>query len=234
MWLISHPDMLTRREVEVFDQVFAASVSWSAQTSERWGLPVVPLLQATDPELFHPARAQPDTGDRVLFVGGSRRQLRPIVREAIEADLPLAVYGNQWEELIPQHFVKAPYLSYEELGAAYRSAGVVLNDHWEDMRLSGFLSNRLFDAVAAGARVITDDVTGLRDVFGSAVQVARNVDELRALATASDRDSVFGSDEERRRQAARIHAEHSFDARARTLVECAVRLWRQRVSPGRD
>ena len=33
---------------------------------------------------------------------------------------------------------------------------MVLNDHWEDMRAEGFLSNRLFDAVASGARVVTD------------------------------------------------------------------------------
>jgi O-antigen biosynthesis protein len=229
MWLISHPELVTRRELEAFDQVFAASVSWSAEMSREWGLRIEPLLQATEPALFHPDLAEPDTGDRVLFVGGSRRQVRPIVRDAIEAGLPLAVYGNQWEGLIPQHYVRARYLANEELGAAYRSAGVVLNDHWEDMRLSGFLSNRLFDAVGAGARVITDDVTGLRDVFGSAVQVARDVDELRELASAPDLDAVFGPDEERRRQAAIIHAEHSFEARARTLVEYAARLWHDRV-----
>jgi len=38
---------------------------------------------------------------------------------------------------------------------------LIFNDYQEEFRTSGFTSNRLFDAVASGARAITDDV-----VFG--------------------------------------------------------------------
>jgi spore maturation protein CgeB len=101
---------------------------------------------------------------------------------------------------------------------------VVLNDHWEEMRVDGFISNRLFDAAAAGARVVTDDVAGLGDIFGRSVQVARNTDELVRLTTAPDLDAIFGDDDERRAVAARVHAEHSFDARARELLKVALEL----------
>lgn len=37
LWVISHPDMVGRAEAQRFDRVFAASLSWSAQQSERWG-----------------------------------------------------------------------------------------------------------------------------------------------------------------------------------------------------
>ena len=42
------------------------------------------------------------------------------------------------------------------LNRYYSSAKIVLNDHWPDMRAHGFLSNRLYDALACGAFVISD------------------------------------------------------------------------------
>jgi GT2 family glycosyltransferase len=224
-WLISHPEMLSRHEASSYDRLFAASVVWAAEASRAWGIRVDPLLQATDPARFNPDRARPDTGHPVLFVGSSRRTLRPIVRDAIGAGLPVAIFGREWEGLVPQRYVKAEYLAHEEVGAAYRSAGLVLNDHWEDMRIAGFLSNRLFDAAGSGARVLTDDVAGLGDLFGRSVQVARDEADLARFAALSDLDEVFGDDAERRAVAARVHAEHSFATRAEALLDAAVELW---------
>jgi GT2 family glycosyltransferase len=223
-WLISHPDMLRRDEASSYDRLFAASVTWADRMSKAWSIRIDPLLQATDPTLFHPDRARPDSGHPVLFVGSSRRKLRPIVRDAIDAGLPLAIFGREWQGLVPDSYVKAEYLPNDAVGEAYRAAGVVLNDHWGDMRVEGFVSNRLFDAAASGARIITDEVTGLGDIFGRSVQVARTRAELARLASAPDLDSVFGDDQERRGVAARIHAEHSFVARAQQLLDTAIEL----------
>jgi GT2 family glycosyltransferase len=228
MWIISHPEMLSPRSAADFDRVLAASVSWSEETSRVWGRTIEPLLQATDPTLFHPDRADPDTGHPVLFVGGSRRQFRPIVKAAVENGLPLSVYGSEWKQFVHKRYLKGLYLDNLELGAAYRSAGVVLNDHWDDMRIDGFLSNRLFDAVASGARVITDDVAGLGSIFGDSVQVWRGDDDLVRLTSMVDPDEAFGDDDTRRAVAARIHKEHSFVARAQRLLEIALEERRRR------
>ena len=155
----------------------------------------------------------------MLFVGSSRGEYRAIVRDAIEAGLPLTVYGANWDGLIPPAYVAASYLPNDQVGAAYASAGVVLNDHFDDMRRDGFLSNRLFDAVAAGARVVTDDVAGLGDLFGDSVRVYRDSDELARLW--ADRGSAFGDGNARLATARRIGREHSFVARARVLAEIA-------------
>ncbi|WP_375475155.1 glycosyltransferase [uncultured Jatrophihabitans sp.] len=228
-WLISHPEMFSRSEAATYDRVFAASATWSASMSAAWGVRIDPLLQATDPELFHPDRGRPDTGHPVLFIGGSRKIYRPMVRDAIDGGLPLSLYGEGWDDLVPRGYLKASYVPNAQVGEAYRRAGVVLNDHWDDMRLDGFLSNRLFDAAGSGARVITDDVRGLEGLFGRSVQVARTPAELVALATAPNLDAVFGDDAERRAVAKQVHAEHSFDARARTLLDAALEL-RARLS----
>jgi hypothetical protein len=220
-WLISHPEEMTAAEAASYDRLFAAGPSWAREHAAAWGVRIDPLLQATDAELFSPDRAEPDTGHRVLFVGSARDGSRDIVRLASAAGLAVTAYGGGWQGHLPDDRIAGEFLANTELGAAYRSAGVVLNDHWPDMRAGGFLSNRLFDAAAAGARVVTDDVADLDGLFGRSVQVARTADDVARLVGDL---SVFGDDAERRAVAARIRAEHSFDARARVLLDAAIEL----------
>ncbi len=113
-----------------------------------------------------------------------------------------------------------------DLGALYAAAGLVLNDHWEDMRLTGFVSNRLMDAAASGARVASDEIPGLdlSALFGGLVQTWSDEHDLARIVR--DRDSLFPSGDDRVRAAERVAAEHSFDARAEVLLDHAVRLAR--------
>lgn len=229
-WVISHPETVTAAEAARYDRVVAASVPWAQARSAEWGLAIEPLLQATDPDLFHPGRAVPDSGAQVLFVGSSRGEYRAIVRDAVEAGLPLTVYGANWADFLPEELVAAAYLPNDEVGAAYASAGIVLNDHFDGMRREGFLSNRLFDAVASGARVVSDDVAGLDDLFGTSVRVYRDPDELARLCDPAVREEAFGSADARLATARRVGREHSFAARARVLVELASAIRARRGS----
>jgi spore maturation protein CgeB len=231
MWLISHPEDVEPSEHRGYDRVYVASVPFAREMAQGWGAPAVALLQATDPAVFHPDLAEPDTGHRVLFIGNSRGQARPLVVTAAEQGLDLSVYGSGWSGLIDDRFVRGTYLPNDLVGAAYRAAGVVLNDHWSDMHEYGFLSNRLFDAVAAGARVVTDDVAGVEEVFGDAVKVVRDPADLSRLVSVPDLDAVFGDDATRRERAAKVAAEHSFAARARTLVDDALAIRAERGLP---
>jgi GT2 family glycosyltransferase len=228
LWVISHPDLVQPAEAVHFDRVLAASMTWGVEQGPKWGIRIDPLLQATDPERFNPDLGVPDTGEPVLFVGGSRKTHRPVVMAAVEQGLPVSIYGFDWEGLVPPSLVKAAYLPNDQVGAAYRNAGLVLNDHWEDMRVAGFVSNRLFDAVAAGARVISDDVAGVKELFGDSVQVMRDPGDLVRLSSLPDPDSVFGDDRARRETAARVAREHSFDARAAQLLDIAAGARRSR------
>ena len=109
----------------------------------------------------------------------------------------------------------------ENVAGIYRSAGVVLNDHWHDMAKHGFLSNRLFDAAASGARVVSDDVAGINEVFGEAVAVYRTPSELAELCSKANRN-LWGSQDEISNRANQIGIEHSFDQRAKALVQAAL------------
>jgi hypothetical protein len=211
LWNISHPDQVPYEEYDRYSAVYVASDSYAGLLDHLVRPPVSALLQATDPERFHPVDA-PESGADILFVGNSRGVEREIVRWAIEADRPPAIYGGGWEGLVPPGLVKGANVDNRALGGLYAGAGAVLNDHWPSMAAFGLLSNRLFDVVAAGGKAISDKVPSIRRVFGSAVAEVGNASELRAAADRLKDES--GS----RAAADRVIADHSFDTRARRIV----------------
>ena len=220
-WIISHPDMISPEEVAGFDHVYAASASWSERMSREWGTPIEPLLQCTDTRWFHPDRAEPDTGPALLFVGNSRGVYRYAVRSALAIGADLTLHGNDWTEFVEREQIASGGVDNREVGVLYASAGIVLNDHHLDMRRDSFASNRLFDAAACGARILSDRIEGLEETFSGLVLPFDNEHELARLVTPPY-DS-FPDDAARREIATRIIAEHSFDKRAETLLDDAVR-----------
>ncbi|WP_439688721.1 glycosyltransferase family protein [Curtobacterium sp. SP.BCp] len=221
LWVISHPDDVTDTELRTFDRAFAAGPTWAAEASARSGVPVEPLLQATDPSVFHPGTRSATGADagRVVFVGSTRGTERPIVTGAVSVGADLRVHGPGWAAVLPPSLLGEPALSRAEVAAAYASARVVLNDHWPDMAAGGFVSNRVFDVLAAGGVVVTDPVAGLEDVLDvPTLAVARSRDGLAALL---DPAHPWPSADECAEVAARIAADHSFDARAGVLLDAA-------------
>ncbi len=213
LWVISHPDRLTAYELDRYDHVFVASTTFADEVNARWpGTDARPLLQCTDPSRFFPGDDVVPT--ELLFIGNSRRQLRPVVDDAIATGHAPTVYGADWEGLIPSEFVKGTHVPNADLRRHYAGAGVLLNDHWEDMRRHGFISNRLFDAVASGAVVVTDQIDGIEPLFGSHVVPYAQREELPG-AIVEARSRHRGDDDD----VARIRQEHTFLARAQTLVD---------------
>ena len=212
IWVISHPELVEPDELQQYDAAFAATnIAWRGAT---------PLLQATDRNRFNPRAGEFGSGEPILFIGSTRGQERPVVRDAIAAGRPPAIWGVGWEGMVDPALIHGEFLPNDEVPAAYASAGVVLNDHWADMAEQGFLSNRLFDAVATGAAVISDHAEGLADVLPS-VRIYRDVDQLRALLSDP---SLLPDAKERANAAAAVAEEHSFDARAASLIARAKEL----------
>ena len=221
LWIISHPSRVSKHEVKSFDSIFAASNSWSELASKRFGRKIHSLLQATNSEKFNPTVAQPDTGEEILFLGNTRNEFRRIIRDCVEAGISPAIYGKDWDQFVSKELIKGSFVPNEDVAGMYRSSGIVLNDHWPDMAKHGFLSNRLFDAAAAGARVLSDDVAGINEVFGEAVAVYRTPSELAELCSKANRN-IWGSQDEISNRANQIGIEHSFDQRAKALVQTAL------------
>ncbi|TFV96492.1 glycosyltransferase [Leifsonia flava] len=226
LWLISHPELVTAEEIAAFDLVFAASAPWAELATRKYGREVLPLLQATNVRRFDPELRTDEAASDVLFVGSTRKTYRPIVRWANDVDADLSIFGPGWDGLVAPERIKGLSLGPDEVGTHYASARVVLNDHWADMAAEGFISNRLFDAVASGAWVVSDAVEGMGELFGDAVRIVGSREELR---TALDDPSARPPRDELLRQAGRVRSEHSFEERARALVQAVERLSRSRV-----
>jgi spore maturation protein CgeB len=214
---ISHPEELTAEECDEADLVLVASERFANHLRTLTTTPVEVLLQATDHHRFrpHPPVAQYD--HELAFVGKSRDVFRPAVRDALEAGLTPAIYGTAWDQFVDRSLVKAAYVPNDELPRLYSSVGVLLNDHWEWMREWGFVSNRLFDALACGATVVSDDMPELHALFGELVTTYREPDDLgvavkRLLSSSAER---AGRAE---RSRALVTASHTFDTRVDELL----------------
>jgi O-antigen biosynthesis protein len=148
---------------------------------------------------------------------------RAPVRQAVAAGFDVHVHGTGWEQFIRPGLIRSLWLSNSELPRHYRAASVVLNDHGDDMRREGFLSNRLFDVAAVGDRLISDQVTGSDEIFGELLRTWHQPSTIAELLRTPV-GQLFPPADHRAQIAARIAAEHSFDVRARRLLKVAIAL----------
>jgi glycosyl transferase family 2/glycosyl transferase family 1 len=206
LWIISHPEKVTAEEVAAYDVVLAASEVWAREATTRLGREVLPLLQATDVD--EQAWCDGPRLPEAVFVGGASRH-RPMIDLALEAGIPLAVHGHGWDHLPPGVW-RSQHVPNHLLPALYGRHPLVVADHWAAMAEQGFVANRVFDAVAAGALVASDPVAGIEEHFGPAVTVCRTADDLRAAYDAA----LTADPADRIAVARRVIAEDSFRARA--------------------
>lgn len=221
IWLISHSEAPSLDELAAFDLVLVASDRWAQHL--RTALPgtrVETLLQCTDAARFYPRPAAPERRHDRLYVANSRKVRRSTIAKALAEGVDLSVFGTGWEGIIPADWLKAANLPNTELPQYYASAGVVINDHWPRMAEDGFVSNRIFDALACAAPLITDRVAGMPPEVAAGctfVEADGNLGDALARATAAaDAD---GEAVARRQRAEQIRTLHSFDARVARLLE---------------
>jgi hypothetical protein len=222
LWVISHPDRISSRLADRYPVVFAGSDLFASLLAERTTARVVPLHQATDPDRFHPEPGGP--AHEILFVGSSRGFRRRILADLAGTSHEVAVYGGGWtDELLGPHRLTGEWIPNDQLRRWYSAAGIVLCDHYDEMRDEGFISNRAYDALASGAFVISDRVPGIEAEFGRGLVTYGDPAELHALV-----DTYLGDPERRRREAAvgreSVLARHTFAHRVDTILEEVARL----------
>jgi spore maturation protein CgeB len=217
LWVISHPDRVTESLCESYDLIYVASDLLTEQLAERVRVPVRSLHQATEPTRFFPDPTGPR--HQLLFIGNSRRVPRPIIEALRGTELDLAVYGGDWtpELLDPKH-LRGEWVPNDEVRKYYSSADIVLNDHWGDMRELGIISNRVYDALACGAFVVSDRVPGIDAEFDGAVATYETRDELHALLARALADPT-GRAEAAERGRAAVLARHTFAHRVERILD---------------
>ena len=218
MWMISHPDKITTDELSKYSHVFVASSAYAKQLQQELGEKVSSLLQCTDPALFYPGEKNVEFDSDVLFVGNSRNEYREVVKLAIEEERALSVYGTRWQQFIAPEYIKGENIPNRELGEYYRSATVVLNDHWQSMRDKGFVSNRIFDVLACGQSIISDRVSDFPFELEEFVCFFDEENSVSEAIKKVKEESLLRK-QERFEFAMKVHQNHSFDARVDTLLK---------------
>ncbi len=216
LWILYHPELVTDELVTEYDLVLAASDPFAAELAARARRPVHSVHQATDPERFVPGLPGPHHD--LLFVGNSRGIRRRILHDLTPTRHELAVYGRGWDpELLDPAHLRGDGVANEALAGYYASASIVLNDHWPEAAAAGFINNRLYDALAAGAFVISDEVDGIAAEFDGGVVTYRGAAALLRLVDRYLTDPAARAERARRGRAA-VLARHTFSHRVDELL----------------
>lgn len=178
MWNISHPDDVTIDEYNSYDYVFFASQKMHDEFASKLHVPSGVAQQCVDDSAMVYEEGH-DKQYELLFVGNSRHVFRPILKDLIPTEHKLTVYGRHWENFQVQDYVVSDYMDNSKVGQAYHDAKILLNDHWDDMRENGIISNRIFDALAVGAFIISDDIPEIHELFGDNVVTYHGREDLK-------------------------------------------------------
>lgn len=181
MWNLSHPDMITEEEYNAYDLVCIGGDRYGNELKEKLKVPVQILPICADTEIF-----TPDTdpyGEKEydwVFVGNSRYAKRKSVVWSLRNNIPLKIWGNGWEKVLPESMphVVAENLPNDDLPDLYHNSKVTVDDHYEDMLEKGFINTRIMEALACGLPVISDYSDTLEDMFGDAILYYRDEKEF--------------------------------------------------------
>ena len=229
MWNISHPDKITIEEYNDYDHIFISSILWADTISKKASVPVTSLLQCSDTDLFKSFHSNnADYTQELLFVGNSRKVYRKVIQDVLPTKYKLSIYGTNWSNLVDSTMIKGEHITNKELHKYYASADIVLNDHWDDMREKGFISNRIFDVLASGGFIISDAIDGIESVFEDVVITYKDKDDLKEKIDYYMQHPL--EREAKVRKGLDLITQHTFKSRAKVLSKAMLTLLEERVN----
>lgn len=101
------------------------------------------------------------------FTGNYFGIRREIEDELAPAELPwrFKIFGDGWQNHPSLSGYACGHLAYEEMPEVYRRAKIVLDDATASTRVTGAVNSRVYDALAAGCLVLSNNERGARETF---------------------------------------------------------------------
>jgi hypothetical protein len=203
---------------------FAAIATNSPILAERiaHGNVMTRYIELAASDSFATAAAKPAYASTCTYLGlyphKSAEQMDLLFRPAAERGL--AIWGQGWEDS-PYAAWHRGILPFGDIGSLYKSAKVVLALTEARQKKLEMINNRLFEALACGAIVVSEQHAGLqRHELGQFVQFVGNQDEMRDfLAHLLSCDEFLDEQVARARAAQEIVLKrHTYGERAREFV----------------
>ncbi len=183
------------------------SADWIRANSRHREVPVLPLAANAD-------RFRPGTGTRdgaVLTANhwGEDRGIGDLV-----AVVPgLRLHGKGWGDVPAVASAWQGVAAYDDLPGVYGAATVVVDQTAAPTRRWGALNSRVFDALAAGALVVTDQAIGSDELFDGELPTYADPAELASVVQGW-LDDPAGAAELAGRLRDRVVAAHTYGRRA--------------------
>lgn len=202
-----------------YDVIFSSSRKGSSYIREMTGRRAVELPLATNPQRFMPAKGEGKPELDIVFTGNywgwPRRITETIVK--LSERFSVGVYGCGWDQLEAVQPIWKGFVPYYELPEIYRNARIVVDDTNHTALPWGSLNSRVYDALASGCMVVTDNAEGVEEIFKGLVPSFEEEDVFllveRLLGAESERTSLSG----RLRQT--VLERHTYAHRARVFTE---------------
>lgn len=196
----------------LYDMVFASSEETRAALRRCYPGPIALLPLAVDAELF----AMKESGVRAGVVTtqnnwGTERIAHQLLATG-GVSFPLAIYGqDRGIDSRLKHYVRGP-VSFFSLASLYNQAAVVVDDLLVQNAPYGNTNSRLFEALACGASVVTNQTLGLETLGLEPVPSYQSASELVELIRDRLAPISFGGDLKQLRQT--ILDRHTYAHRA--------------------
>ena len=171
-------DALYPEELDAFDGIATASKDFYDYVMGA-GYAAVYLPEFTDPSVFFPA-PRADLERDLLYVGDNDRH-SPAVAAAMEAQLPIEIFGRFWVGNIDDQYIKGEYIHDNDLGAYFSSAKINLVNVSTHESEIGIIPSRIYDVSASKGFIIAPYNKAIEAVYGDAIPMFKNAEELATL-----------------------------------------------------
>lgn len=223
LWLVSSPHLLTWPLARAYQHLFVASAFFAERLKELGLTHVSYLPQCTDPDIFTPPDPAAPRERDFFFAGNLRNDFRrTTVESLLRLGAEIEIVGQGWRSAYPDAGVRQRWIDTDQLAGKYRASRFVLDHHEPAMLRYGFLNHRVYDALACGARVISDQAA-IPPELAAAVMVVNprrmTADVIREALSLPDRTPA--EIEETRQVLAR---DYSFKTAAKVISEQASAL----------
>lgn len=208
-----------------YDLYFCSSDISTRYIKDKYRYPVSTLRIATNPDSFGKAILRQEYDCDYCFIGSYAHANRDIETALNPANIngKFLLFGSGWEEHLTFHqYFRGP-LSYAEVPSVFASTRIVVDDANHVTKQWGSVNSRVFDALAAGALVITNSKTASLDAFSGLLPVYKDSDELTELL------NFFLANETERALLVRklqemVNNEHTYLVRAETFYSTLLPL----------